>query len=577
MSEATKMQKSMSDIVAEAQGRTQRKTGATTSTTSKSAVTSSAKFANIEGNTFYKIVFDGNASPEEKKKAVTQALTFSLEEGKEKNIERLKEFDTFKEYLQDQRKVMAQQILSLVDNGTFAELKGVIEDLNNGLIEFDERMKPLTDILDAVYNLRMAGADTFTGLFKEIKEDAAAEEERKKAIAEAEARLQGLNGEISSASSDIEVMKNSRSGQYRKFFGLGGLKESTIRAIYEKEQALAAANQSVADEAAKLAELNDPSKARQSEYQEFLNEKAKLRELLDISSAEHTDRQKALVAAVQNFINTSSEKTTSVQGQLEAMSGQIQDLGDANNGMRFIYTIVADASKDAMVNNDQLRTQIDEKTAASSSEIEKLSLEQQKGNVEEYLTNLNTSTVETVKTLGDLTTQGVRIKSMKDTNREQTGMIRELGSSGVAGMADRLAMAVNAVGAAATNESGQMAQMSLSQMNEKTNAIVGKEVIRAATNLEVVASNLDRASQELVDYRELSQAATSITRDNLAKIKDSLEKVKGQAKELDESLKASSSAQADVVADRDGSSQPATTTAPKKDGKAPSPFGKLGG
>jgi hypothetical protein len=539
-------------------------------------VVASDRFANIEGNTFFKITF-GTATPEEKKAEITKALTFNLEDGKEKNAERMREFDVFKEYLQDQRKVMAQEILELVDTGTFSELKSVIEELNNGLIEFDERMKPLTDILDAVYRLRMeGGADTFQGIFQEIQEDAAAEEQRKKDIADTEARLAELSADVKDVTSNLSVMKNSKSGKYRKFFGMGGLKDETIRAISDSEQKLAGINASVDETAAKLADLNDPNKARQSQYQDFLNEKAQLRQLLDISSQEHTERQKDLVAAVQNFINTSSEKTTSVQGQLESMRGQIDGLGDANNGMRFIYTIVTDASNEALLKNDDLRKEIQSQADASTSEIEKLDLEQKKGQVDDYLTNLHTSNVETVKTLGDLTTQGVRIKAMKDTNREQTGMIRELGSSGVAGMADRLVMAVNAVGAAATNESGQMAQMTVNSMNQKTNAIVAKEAIRAATGLKTVAEGLERAAQEVIDYRELSATATQITRENLAAISASLDSVRREAEALDGDLKQSTSAQADVVVPTEGAKPAATTAAkgPKKGLGIPSPFGR---
>jgi hypothetical protein len=575
MSEAAKP-KSMAQIAAEAQGQTRARTATRTTASTKSAVVASDRFANIEGNTFFKITF-GTATPEEKKAEITKALTFNLEDGKEKNAERMREFDVFKEYLQDQRKVMAQEILELVDTGTFSELKSVIEELNNGLIEFDERMKPLTDILDAVYRLRMeGGADTFQGIFQEIQEDAAAEEQRKKDIADTEARLAELSADVKDVTSNLSVMKNSKSGKYRKFFGMGGLKDETIRAISDSEQKLAGINASVDETAAKLADLNDPNKARQSQYQDFLNEKAQLRQLLDISSQEHTERQKDLVAAVQNFINTSSEKTTSVQGQLESMRGQIDGLGDANNGMRFIYTIVTDASNEALLKNDDLRKEIQSQADASTSEIEKLDLEQKKGQVDDYLTNLHTSNVETVKTLGDLTTQGVRIKAMKDTNREQTGMIRELGSSGVAGMADRLVMAVNAVGAAATNESGQMAQMTVNSMNQKTNAIVAKEAIRAATGLKTVAEGLERAAQEVIDYRELSATATQITRENLAAISASLDSVRREAEALDGDLKQSTSAQADVVVPTEGAKPAATTAAkgPKKGLGIPSPFGR---
>lgn len=576
MSTSTKTK--MQEVIAEAQGKQKRAT--TTSTKPAEAIVTSAKFDNIEGNTFFKIVFSDGA-PETKKKAVAEALTYNAEQTKEQNAERLKEFDVFKEYLQEQRKIMAQELLALVNTGTFAELKSVIEDMNKGLIEFDERMKPLTDILDAVYKLSQAGSDTFEGIFKEIQEDKAAEEQRKLDIAATEQALQATKSALSGANAEILVLQTSR--KHRTWLGFGGLKESAIREIAAQQEVIADTQAQLDAQGNKLKELMDPALARQSEYQEYLNEKSKLVELLDITSNEHTERQKALVEAVQTFINVSSAKTASVQGQLEGMREQIGGLRDANNGMRFIYSIVSEASGEAMQQNDGLRTKLDGDLSASTSEIEKLALEQKKGHVDDYLTSLHTSSVETAKTLGDLTSQGVRIKTMGDTNREQIGMIRELGSSGVAGMADRLAMAVNAVGAAATNESGKIASMSINSMNERTNDIVSKEAIRAATGLRDVATGLQRATQELIDYRELNAATTSITRENLSAILESMKNVEREAAELDSSLKELVSAQADAVVRPDAgpaAAKPAANAnAPKTGagGRMPSAFGKLGG
>lgn len=569
MSTSTKSK--MQQTLEEAQGKQQRRTS-TAAPKAAEAIVTSAKFDNIEGNTFFKIVFS-DAAPEDKKKAVTAALTYNAEQTKEQNAERLKEFDVFKEYLQEQRKIMAQELLALVNTGTFGELKGVIEDMNKGLLEFDERMKPLTDILDAVYKLSQAGSDTFEGIFKEIQEDKEAEAQRKLDIAATEQALQGVQSTLNSTQTELTVLNTSR--KHRTWLGFGGLKESAIREIAEQQRLAADATVQLGEVQDKLAKLNDPALARQSEYQEYMNEKSKLVELLDITSTEHTERQKALVEAVQTFINTSSAKTSSVQGQLEGMREQIGGLRDANNGMRFIYSIVSEASGEAMQQNDGLRGKLDGDLSASTSEIEKLALEQKKGHVDDFLTSLHTSSVETAKTLGDLTSQGVRIKTMGDTNREQIGMIRELGSSGVAGMADRLAMAVNAVGAAATNESGKIASMSINSMNERTNDIVSKEAIRAATGLREVATNLQRATQELIDYRELNAATTSIARENLSAILQSMDNVQKEAAELDRSLKESVSAQADAVVAPVTGAPAANTNVPKRStgGRMPSVFG----
>jgi hypothetical protein len=64
----------------------------------------------------------------------------------------LEEFKAFKEYLQYERKRMAQQIIDLTDTEAFAELKSVY-DAQRTRCAFEQKIAPFTDIVDAVYTL----------------------------------------------------------------------------------------------------------------------------------------------------------------------------------------------------------------------------------------------------------------------------------------------------------------------------------------------------------------------------------------------------------------------------------------
>src|SRR5690606_17701908 len=108
----------------------------------KKSSASSSKFAKIDQNAFFKIMFDADATPKEKMEAVTKALSFA--ESKEDANARLEEFKQFKEYLQFERKRMAQQIIELTDTEAFSELKEVYDELNNALLSFEEKINPLT-------------------------------------------------------------------------------------------------------------------------------------------------------------------------------------------------------------------------------------------------------------------------------------------------------------------------------------------------------------------------------------------------------------------------------------------------
>lgn len=49
---------------------------------------------------------------------------------------------------------MSKQRIEMTDTGTFSELQKVYGDFNNDLNDFINKIKPLTDITDALYTLR---------------------------------------------------------------------------------------------------------------------------------------------------------------------------------------------------------------------------------------------------------------------------------------------------------------------------------------------------------------------------------------------------------------------------------------
>lgn len=52
---------------------------------------------------------------------------------------------------------MSKQRIEMTDTGTFSELQKVYGDFNNDLNDFINKIKPLTDITDALYTLRKNG------------------------------------------------------------------------------------------------------------------------------------------------------------------------------------------------------------------------------------------------------------------------------------------------------------------------------------------------------------------------------------------------------------------------------------
>jgi len=559
-----KQSKDIEELLEQARNTSKRESSSVKSKTKSKDSSSTEKFANIDGNTFYKIMFDTELSPQEKMENVTKSLSFS--ENKEDAKEKLEEFTLFKEYLQHERKRMAQQIIDLTDTGAFSELKEVYDQLNTALLDFEDKINPLTDIVDAVYELRMNGV-TFD-VFREITNDKE-EEARIAALREEQQKqLEELEGNIRQINENIVVW-----GEDKAFFGLGGVKK-TARENIAKAQL---------DLKEREADLNDLIENMKDETQyelpdseldeKFLESKSKLRELLDISSDGHKQRQEELVDAAQHFVSTTETRVAEISKHFDGMDGQIENLMDANYSMREIYAILNDATKEAHSDNEKFRDtlQVDEK---EEGDIAKMNREREKRDLEHYISALNASSVDTTTVFAELTNSGHRIKSMKDGNDQQITKTRQIHSSGVAGVADQLSTVLQAVSAAALGESSEMARMSLERMNQKTSDLNQKEVIRIALGTHEQNSDLVKALEGLEQYGEVIKTATNITREGLKETKELLGNLEDTAKDVHEDVKESIAVAADVLAgeESDNSDSSSSSDSSKKSSNTKNPF-----
>lgn len=535
-SKQRKQSNQMNDVLEQAVNTSKRRSSNTKSEKKEQQETNK-KFANIQTNTFYGIILDPSLTPTDKKNAVSKALTFS--NNKDEAKEKLEEFNQFKEFLQHERKRMAQEIIELTDTGAFSELKTVYDDINNALMSFEDKISPLTDIVDAVYTLRMNGV-TFD-VFREIAEDKEAEAELAALRAEQEEQLSSLTSLMKEKNQYI-----TRLGEDKSWFGFGNVTRESREKIALLQLEMDTHNQDLSKLTQTIADTpQQPTK--ESSLSEYAAQKAKLRELLDISSDEHKDRQKALVTAAQDFIETTEVRVGTVSGHFDMMNGQIENLNEANFSMREMYAIINDATKDADTQNETLRDTL-QPAGDQEGDIERMTRERHKRDLENHIKSLGNSSIDTTTVLAELTSSGHRIKSMQDANDQQISKTRQLHSSGVAGVADQLSTVLQAVSSAALGESSEMARMSLERMQQTTSNLGQKEVIRVALGTQEQNNELSKALEDLEQYGQVIETATSITRDGLLETKDLLNRLETTAKDVQESVQDSISVAADVTA-----------------------------
>jgi hypothetical protein len=519
------------------------------------------RFAGIAANPFFSVMFSENSTPEEKRAEVTALLTFAGT--KEENREKLKAFELFKEYLQSQREEMAQEIIRLTDTGTFSELKHVYDELNNSLVDFDNKMKPLTDIIDAVYTLRTNGMTMEA--FQEIIRDREREKKLKFDMEVKQSDFEGLKSKAHSLNVDV-----ARLGESRSFFGLGPVKEEARAAIAQKREELSSIQHRLDALGRDIEELEKQTPT-ESELGEFSAQKLKLRELLDISADDHKQRQKDLVDAAVKFVTTAKTRVGSVREHLGQMNGQVENLFDANNMMGSVYAIMNEGIKTASANNQKVRDALQPPAAGAEDMIAQMAREQKKMAVEQHITALDASAADTMATYADLTSGAIRIKTMKDAVDQQATRARTMHSQGISGVADRLSVVLQAVSSAALGEASAMAKETLQQMADNTNKVAQKESIRIAMGVEEQNTELAKAIDDLGAYGEVVRTATNITREGITDMRKKLDELKKLAENVQDDVQDAIAVNADVP--RDGA--PSSAAAPQAGKAPPSPF-KIG-
>ncbi len=521
---------------------------------------SDPRYSEIAANPFYKVMFSESATPEVKRAEITALLTY--EGTKEENRERMKAFELFKEYLQSQREEMAQEIIRLTDTGTFAELKAVYDDLNTSLIDFDNRMKPLTEIIDAVYTLRTNGLTLEA--FQEILKDRRREEELVRLKAEKQNTFSNLKHQVAETQASIAALREERS-----LFGLGPITQHAREAIARKSLELSDIDQSLSKLGGEIEEL-DKQTPTESEMGEFAEQKRKLRELLDISADDHKQRQKDLVDSALNFVNTAKNRVGAVREHLGQMNDQVENLFDANGMMGSVYAILNEGIKVATDNNQKVRDVLQPPTSGTEDMISQMSREQKKMSVEQHITMLDASASDTMATYADLTSGAIRIKTMKDAVDQQAIRARTMHSQGISGVADRLSVVLQAVSSAALGEASAMAKDTLQQMADNTNKVAQKESIRIAMGVQEQNTDLAKAIDDLGAYGEVVRAATNITREGITDMRAKLDELKKLAEDVQGDVKEAVAVNADTT--RTGTGRPKAATAATAAKAPPSPF-----
>lgn len=508
---------------------------------------------NIKENSFFKVIFSDNLSLEQKVEEVTRILEFS--DNKEVDRAKIQEFDTFKEYLQSISEEMSKQRIEMTDTEVFAELQRVYADFNNDLNSFIEKIKPLTEITDALYNLRQNG-ETRNALAK-IKADQEWDEEKEAEKQQIQNEFIKFEKQITELKLEIEVLQKDKG-----FFGLGQIKAASKAKIAANETKIEQLDRDIQNNHKKLADIQEEIKQHHEQRSQSIDVE-KLKELLNLTSEQHTLRQADMVESALKFVNQGKERFGAIRGHLEKMVKQIEGLCDNNGNMIQIYAIMNEATKKVEIVHRELRQELEHKDVGDNL-LESMKLDEARRNLDEHIDTVSTATVDTMQTYGELTTEAIKIRNMQAATKKQVESARAMHSRGIASVASQLSVVVTAVNSAAINEAQSMASNTLAEMARVTNDIAKNEAIRIATGRDNINDDLEAMLQNLAEFGDTQREATEITRSALETMRANLDDIEKMAKDVQDDTRDFIAVTGDVLSEK---------TEPKKESpNTTSPF-----
>jgi len=474
----------------------------------------------IQENTFYNIMLTSEASLEEKVEQVAKELEFT--DDKEKDREHLKEFEEFKEYLQSISEKMSKQRIEMTDTATFSELQKVYGDFNNDLNDFIDKIKPLTDITDALYTLRKNGETR--SVLAQIQQDKALMRDKQEEYDNIILELKSIDKQIQDITFENDVLQEDKA-----WFGLGNIKPESKAKIVQNETTLTDLNKARDEKIQKINELETFIQNGGNSNYSF--EAQQLKRLLDLNSEEHIQRQADLVQSALQFINSGKERFGEIRKHLDLMNKQIEGLTDNNSNMLQIYAVLNDATKRAEEVNKKQREDLQQMPEPSSA-VEKMTLETKKRDLDEHIDTVAQATVDTVQTYGELSIEEIKLRNMQAATKNQSQSASTMHSRGIASVASQLSVVLTAVNSAAINESQVMASDTLTQMANVTNDVAKKESIRIATGRDDVNIELEKTLQDLMEFGDTQRQATDITRDAIETMRANLDELEKLSKDV---------------------------------------------
>lgn len=507
--------------LAKATGKSQESEASATKFRVKSKEKKKETLSAIKDNPFYQIAIS-TQDPQAQKEAMRELMVYVDAETTAKNSQYLEEYNAF---MQAERQRMATELIKMTDTKTFSTMQKVLKDINDGVLDFEEQIKPFMEIINAVREIQ--AEDATTDILAEMREDTRNKQAMEDAIRKLDEEAQRCVEAIKSKLVEIEKKKEDR-----HLFGIGSIKQSAKDAIAELTVGVASLKEQQKEANAKKETVRSEYKTVASKFAHLEKSKEIMASMLNLSEEEHEARHQKLIDTAANFVTTTQERVTETLERSEQMSSQIKNLSDLAFTMRGRYSVLSEAAKDAERVNSKKHEELRAELESTSDPLEKMNKEAISRDMSKHITMLNDATNETTEVISDLTVSSQRIETMEAANKAQINKTKQIQTTGIAGVADNLSSVLTAINQAAIGQSATAAAQSLRRMNETTIGLTKEQMLNMAKSKNDDNSALMRMLEQLSGFGEVIELANQSTRESLNEQRQLVDSLHGTANEV---------------------------------------------
>lgn len=507
--------------LAKATGKSQESEASATKFRVKSKEKKKETLSAIKDNPFYQIAIS-TQDPQAQKEAMRELMVYVDAETTAKNSQYLEEYNAF---MQAERQRMATELIKMTDTKTFSTMQKVLKDINDGVLDFEEQIKPFMEIINAVREIQ--AEDATTDILAEMREDTRNKQAMEDAIRKLDEEAQRCVEAIKSKLVEIEKKKEDR-----HLFGIGSIKQSAKDAIAELTVGVASLKEQQKEANAKKETVRSEYKTVASKFAHLEKSKEIMASMLNLSEEEHEARHQQLIDTAANFVTTTQERVTETLERSEQMSSQIKNLSDLAFTMRGRYSVLSEAAKDAERVNSKKHEELRAELESTSDPLEKMNKEAISRDMSKHITMLNDATNETTEVISDLTVSSQRIETMEAANKAQINKTKQIQTTGIAGVADNLSSVLTAINQAAIGQSATAAAQSLRRMNETTIGLTKEQMLNMAKSKNDDNSALMRMLEQLSGFGEVIELANQSTRESLNEQRQLVDSLHGTANEV---------------------------------------------